>query len=112
MKISIKKIGRLVRELRDKDVSKTESSPRRDWTIFLIIACLLFVSSAIFHIRMFLSVQSDAFLEDRILEDAPTTLDRKGIEDIIGIYAAKAERLDALLNSRSESYSEVADPSQ
>lgn len=111
MNISTKKLKRMFKELRDRDISKVETNPYRDWSVILAAAGIFFIISVVFHARMFVGVQRDSFLESFVPETKPLLLDRKGIENVIEMYDTKAARLDTLINSRAENYTEVADPS-
>lgn len=112
MNISLRGIKNIFTGHQDRDVSKAEFNPYRDWKIVLLFGFAAFAAVVVFHTYLFFSIQKDTFLKGSTAPAAEVELNRKSLESVIEVYKARAVKLDLLLNSRAESYTEVADPSR
>ena len=105
----LKKIFALRR--RDRDPSKLEPDPYRDWKIILSLFCAGLIIVAAFDAHVFFSLQQEVIPEESTTATS-TSLSRKSLEDALMLYEGKEKNFDALQNSRTDAYTEVPDPSR
>lgn len=109
MKVYLKIKGKWS-HLWDRDTSKAEFNPYRDWKFILSGALAGLLFAIVSNVFLYFYVQS----EDTVTADVQTdglSLNQSGLNAVLKSYGAKTDRFNALLSNRTGEFERVADPS-
>lgn len=95
----------------DRDLSKAEFNPYRDWKFILAGAFAGLILVVISSVTVFLSVRLAMPDEEISNEPSAVSLNKNGLEKMIQFYQTKSERFDSLASDRETEFQKVSDPS-
>lgn len=111
MNLSTSKLKKIFSFAHDRDPSKQEFNPYRDWKAILSLFCAGLVLVAALDAYVFFFMQGNN-ARDAAPVSPSAELNKKGLVDALTLYGEKTRNFNALMASRTESYKEIPDPSR